>query len=67
MLKTAWLRASDNLSEGEGPIDMPNGLKKYTIVDQKISQQKSMHQKPKTPRVFYDGLEDAKQIDLAKP
>ena len=53
MFKNAWsCTTSDHSSEGKGPIDMPHGLKKYTISDRNIIQQKPMHQKPKTLRVF---------------
>ncbi len=48
--------------------NMPDGLKKYTIEDQKVTLQKPVRQKPETPRVSYDGPEDAtKQVDLASP
>ena len=67
MLKTAWSSASDDSSEEEGNTVMPEGLKKYTIEDRKVILQKPVRQKPETPGVSYDGPEDAKQIDLAKP
>ena len=66
-LKTAWSTASDDSSEEETHIDMPDGLKKYTIEDRKVILQKPMRQKPKTPGVSYNGPEDAKQVDLAGP
>ena len=65
MLKTAWSTTSDDSSENEELIDMSYGLKKYTIADRKVILQNPMHQKPKTCGVSYDGLEDAKQVDLA--
>ena len=65
MLKTAWSTTSDDSSENEESIDMPDGLKKYTIADRKVILQKSIYQKLETPGVSYDGLEDAKQVDLA--
>ena len=36
MLKTAWLMASDDSSENKISIDMPDGLKRYTIAYQKV-------------------------------
>ena len=65
-LKTTWSIANDDSSEGEGNIDMPEGLKKYTIEDRKVILQKPVRQKPETPGVSYDGPEDAKQVDLAR-
>ena len=65
MLKTTWSTTSDDSSENEESIDMPNGLKKYTIADRKVILRKLMRQKPETPGVSYDGPEDAKQVDLA--
>lgn len=65
-LKTVWSFASDN-SEEEPKIDIPDGLKKFTIEDRKIILQKPVRQKPETPGVSYDGLEDSKQVDLAVP
>ena len=46
---------------------MHDGLKKYTIADHKVILQKPVRQKSETPGVSYDGPEDAKQVDLAKP
>ena len=65
MLKTAWSTTSDDSSENEESIDMLDGLKKYTIANQKVILQKKVREKPKTPWVSYDGPEDAKQVDLA--
>ena len=64
-LKATWSTASDDSNEGEGHIDMPKGLKKYTVEDRKVILQKPVRQKPKAPGVSYDGPEDAKQVDLA--
>ena len=50
------------LDEDEKNTNMLDGLKKYIIKDQKV-----ILQKPKTQRVSYDGPEDVKKIDLAKP
>ena len=45
---------------------MLDGLKKYTIEDQKIILKKLVRQKSKPLGVSYDGPKDAKQIELAK-
>ena len=57
---------SDDSDEDEENANMLDGLKKYTIEDQKVILQKPVREKPKTPRVSYDGPKDAKKIDLAK-
>ena len=64
MLKSAWSTTSDDSDEKN--IEMPYGLKKYTIADRKVILQRPICQKPETPGVSYDGPEDAKQVDLSR-
>ena len=45
-LKATWSTANDDSSEGEAHIDMPKGLKRYTIKDRKVILQKRVRQKP---------------------
>ena len=44
---------------------MPNAFKRYTIQDRTILLQKPKRQKPIENKESYEGLEDAKQVDLA--
>ena len=60
MLKTTWSTTSDDSSENKESIDMPDGLKKYTIANRKVILQKPMRQKPETPIASYNGPEDTK-------
>ena len=48
------------------PLSVPEHYKNYTVEEQKIIWQKPNRQQPITG-VSYEGLEDAKKIDLASP
>ena len=46
-------------------VMIPNGPKKYTIEDWKAVMLNPKQQKLKTPGEAYDGLEDAKKVNVA--
>ena len=53
--------------EGEEGITVPSNFKTYTVQDRKILTQSPRRDKPTNLGESYDGLEEVKQIDLAKP
>ena len=54
-LKETWSSLSGEGSDEDLGVTIPDGLKKYTIEDQKIVMQKPKRQKPETPGDSYDG------------
>lgn len=46
-------------------MSVPPNFKKFIIQDQRIVLQKTTPDKLETPSILYDGLEDAKKVDLA--
>ena len=68
MLKEAWSSGSDDSTDkDEDDASVPSNFKHFTVQDRQVVLQRPNRQKPKMPRVSYDGLEDAKKIDLAEP
>ena len=55
MMKEAWSFASEEASDNEIGMTVPDGLKKYTIEDRKVILQQPMRQRPKTLGISYDG------------
>ena len=58
---------SDNSKEevAQDQLNLPSAFKRYTIQDRTILRQKPKRQKPLENEESYEGLEDAKQFDLA--
>ena len=65
MLKQVWTTATGSSSEDEG-VEVPSHYKKYTIQDRHILLQTPERQRTQ-PGTSFDGLENSKRIDLAKP
>ena len=58
---------SEDNRDNEGKVDVPSNFKSYTIQDRKIMLQQPKRVRPKIAGELYDGLKDAKKIDLANP
>ena len=59
--------SEDYTDEEEDDASVPSNFKRFTVQDRYVVLQRPNRQKPEMPGVSYDGLEDAKKIDLAKP
>ena len=66
LLKATWSSLSES-SEQEDAMEVPENFRSYTIQDRSIILQSPKREKPKTFGVSYDGLEDAKKVELADP
>ena len=63
----SWDDSSSSLSLNEqDAISVPSNFKRYTIEDRKIKLQAPQRVKPQNIGESYDGLEDAKLVDLAE-
>ena len=65
VLKQVWTTVTGSSSENEG-VEVPSHYKKYTIQDRHILLQTPERQRTQ-PRTSFDGQENSKRIDLAKP
>ena len=65
VLKQVWTTATGSSSEDEG-VEVPSHYKKYTIQDRHILLQTPERQRT-PPGTSFDGPENSKRIDLAKP
>ena len=64
-LKQIWAAATETSSGDEG-VEVPSHYKKYTIQDRHILLQTPERQRTQ-PGTSYDGPENTKRIDLARP
>lgn len=57
---------SDDSEEEEDTTNVPSNLSSLYRIE-KIILQQPMRQNPEEPGVSYDGLEDAKQVEIVEP
>ena len=64
----SWSDSSGSASTNEGDaISVPSNFRRYTIKNQTIKLQTPQRVKPQQQGESYDGMKDAKQVDLAIP